>query len=191
MKVVSFSGVDSLGKTYYSNSVKIELEKFGYRVKVLHYFDYSFSKFFSKNYSENSIKYDLKIKNGIFLNNLRIIVYFVDLITINLIKIYKSLYNDFLILDRTYVDYKLNINFVKNKKKFKLKILNFIDCQFILISKKNKSTKYPSQGKEYFLEKNEIYKNFQHSSKKIFYLNVDEPTEHNLKYILSTLELKK
>ena len=125
MKIIGFSGVDSLGKTYYSNLIKAELEKLDFKVKTLHYFDYSISKYLLPHHlpNENNKKNDLSYKP--FFVNIRYLILFIDLIVIKSFIFAKKFNYDFLILDRTYIDYKLNIKYLKNKniKKIKIKIL--------------------------------------------------------------------
>lgn len=189
MKVIGFSGVDGLGKSFYSNLIKGELEKIGYNVGILHYFEYSLSRFLLNNNLNNEPSKNKGKKTNFFSVNLRYLIYFLDLIYIYIIKIIKKNKLDFLILDRNYLDYKVNINYLKGKENTKFKI-NYFDFHFLLFTDKEIADRIPRQGQEYFYTKNKMYKNLNHNSSNTFYLNADISKEKNLKSIFKILDVE-
>ena len=193
MKVVSFSGADSLGKSMYSELIKKEVENSGKKAKIIHYFNFSFSKLFSSSLksSNKPKKFEQKINTVRFLIYLRYVFYFVDLLTVRVMILFFQFQYDYLILDRSYLDYKININYLAKKTKINLKPKKFIDFQFLLVSKNNTTIKVPKQGYEYFQIKNNIYKKVASSSELFILLNSDFSKSSNLKSVLTFINLEK
>ncbi|MFW6009060.1 MAG: hypothetical protein ACOCP8_07345 [archaeon] len=168
-KIITFSGLDGVGKTSYSNKIKKIIEKRNFSVKIVHIGHF---KLFQKNNDKPQIKTSLLKFPLIFLKDIYQIL-------LNQIRYRKY---DYLIFDRFYLDTLVKLEFRYKKKYYSLKKICslLIKNTYSIYLECNLDTSYQRDNDHdlnYHIKKKELYN--QYKSEFNLIINTEKEISNN------------